>query len=70
MIGRDATQCQVVLDEPFISRLQAAIEVMADGRAAIKNLSSRATTFVNGQAVDSCLLNDGDRIEAWVGADA
>ncbi len=67
LIGRDATQCQLVLDEPYISRLQAAIEVLADGCAAIKNLSSRPTTFVNGEAVDSCLLNDGDRIQLGSG---
>jgi len=67
VIGRDTAQCQIVLNEGFISRLQAAIDVSTDGRAAIKNLSGRRTTFVNGQAVDMCLLNDGDRIEFGAG---
>lgn len=67
VIGRDATRCQIVIDQPFISRMQAAIEVHPDGQAAIKNLSSRPTTFVNGHAVDICALNSGDRIEIGAG---
>jgi len=67
VIGRDAAQCQILFDEPFISRLQAAIEISVRGQAAIKNLSSRMTTFVNGQVVDVCMLNDGDRIEMGAG---
>ncbi len=67
VIGRDAVQCQIVLDHPFISRLQAVIEVRDDGIIAIKNLSSRQTTFVNGQAIDVCALNDGDKLEMGAG---
>lgn len=67
VIGRDAEQCQIVLDEAFVSRLQAVIEVNVHGQAAIKNLSSRMTTFVNGQAVDVQFLNDGDRVEFGAG---
>ena len=37
------------------------------GQAALKNLSARLTTFVNGQAVDACVLRDGDRIEMGSG---
>ena len=67
LIGRDESQCQVFLNLPFISRVQAVIEVCDDGRAAIKNLSGRDTTFVNGQLVNVCLLNDGDLIEFGFG---
>lgn len=67
VIGRDVAQCQIVLDEPFISRRQAAIEVSIKGQAALKNLSSRMTTFVNGQVIDVCMLNDGDRIDLGAG---
>ncbi|HEV7928876.1 MAG TPA: FHA domain-containing protein, partial [Nitrosospira sp.] len=67
VIGRDATQCQIVLDQSYISRLQAVIEVHPDGMAAIKNLSNRETTFVNGQAIITCALNDGDSIEMGAG---
>ena len=62
VIGRDQAQCQIFLDEPFISRLQAAIEVSINGQAAIKNLSNKMTTFVNGQVIDVVILRDGDRI--------
>lgn len=67
LIGRDALQCLIALDQPFISRLQAVIEIAQNGQAVIKNLSSRQTTFVNGQAIDSRLLNNGDRIELGAG---
>lgn len=67
VIGRDVLQCRIALEEQFISRLQAVIEVRADGQAAIKNLSSRNSTFVNGQPVEISLLNDGDRIEFGIG---
>lgn len=67
LIGRDSSQCQIVLDHPFISRVQAAIEVSVRGQAAIKNISKKQTTFVNGQAIDVCILNDGDRIEMGAG---
>ena len=67
IIGRDVLQCQIVLEQPFISRLQAVIEVNQNGQVALKNLSGKQTTFVNGQAVDARLLNDGDRIELGAG---
>lgn len=63
IVGRDVLQCLILLDQPFISRLQAVIEVMQNGQTMIKNLSSRRTTFVNGQAIDSQILNNGDRVE-------
>ncbi len=67
VIGRDQAQCQIFLDEPFISRLQAAIEVSINGQAAIKNLSNKMTTFVNGQVIDVVMLKDGDRIDMGAG---
>lgn len=67
VIGRDAVQCQLVLNEAFISRLQAVIEVRENGSAGIKNLSARPTTFVNGQAIDTRALSDGDKIEIGAG---
>lgn len=67
IIGRDALQCQIVLEQSFISRLQAVIEVSQNGQAAIKNLSNRQTTLVNSQPIDVCVLNDGDKIELGAG---
>ena len=67
IIGRDAMQCQILFEQPFISRLQAAIEVQANGQTVIKNLSGMQTTFVNGLAIDTRILNDGDRVEFGAG---
>lgn len=67
LVGRDEALCQIVLNQPFVSRLQAAFEIAANGQVQLKNLSSRQTTFVNGQAVDSCFLKNGDRIDFGAG---
>lgn len=67
IIGRDHLQCQIVLEQPFVSRLQAVIEINPNGQAVIKNLSSGQTTFVNNQPIDVCILNDGDKIEFGTG---
>lgn len=66
-IGRDVLQCRIVLAQDFISRVQAVIDVGQNGQAAIKNLSSRQTTFVNNQPIDVCFLKDGDKIEFGTG---
>lgn len=67
IIGRDNLQCRIVLNQPYISRLQAVIEISQNGQAAVKNLSSRQTTFVNGQPVDIAVLKDGDQIDIGAG---
>lgn len=67
LVGRDATQCRIVLSQPFISRQQAVVEVNQNGQAAIKNLSGKQTTFVNGLAVGACVLRDGDTVEFGAG---
>ena len=67
IIGRDVLQCRILLEHPFISRLQAVIEVNQNGQTVIKNLSSKQTTFVNGQAIDTCALREGDRLELGAG---
>ncbi len=67
LIGRDETQCQVLLTQNFVSRLQAMIEVLPNGQVFITNLSSKQTTFVNGQIVSSQMLNNGDRVEFGAG---
>lgn len=67
LIGRDAASCHIVLEQPFISRLQALLEIQPDGKVLLKNLSSRQTTFVNARAVDSCFLENGARIDFGAG---
>ncbi len=67
LIGRDNVQCQIVLQPPFISRVQAVIEVGQNGQVTLKNLSSRQTTFVNTKPIDVCILNDGDTVDFGAG---
>lgn len=62
-IGRDVSQCNIVLNQDFISRLQAVIETNQNGQVIIKNLSGRQTTFVNNEPIDICKLKDGDKVE-------
>lgn len=67
IIGRDVSQCQIILEQSFISRLQAVIEINSHNQAFIKNLSKYQTTFVNSRPVDTCQLNNGDKIEFGAG---
>lgn len=67
LVGRDAATCQIVLEQSFVSRHQAALEVAADNQVSLENLSSRPTTLVNGKPITSCLLADGDRIDFGAG---
>src|SRR5215210_3272645 len=60
-IGRDASQCQIVLDQPIVSKRHALIE-MSGQQATIIDLGSRNGTFVNGEQVARRDLRDGDVI--------
>lgn len=62
LIGRDHARCRIVLPQSIISIVQASIEITAQRRAFIKNLSSKDTTFVNGIAVAESELQSGDVI--------
>jgi ABC-type multidrug transport system ATPase subunit len=62
VLGRDTTQCQLVLGQAVVSRRHAEIEVDAEGRVTITDLGSRQGTFVNGKRVERCELRDGDRV--------
>jgi ABC-type multidrug transport system ATPase subunit/pSer/pThr/pTyr-binding forkhead associated (FHA) protein len=62
LIGRDAAQCQIVLSYPFISRFQAAIKISSSGTVRVSNLSRHNTTFLNGQPLESGVLNNGDKL--------
>lgn len=59
-IGRDAT-CEIMLDDPHISRLHAEITHQGTG-IAIKDLGSTNGVFVNGKKVAEQTLLDGDKI--------
>lgn len=62
IIGRDSTQCQLVISQKVVSRRQAAIECDADGGVTVINLAPSESTFVNGAQVLRHKLNDGDRV--------
>ncbi len=62
LIGRDASQCDVVLENTAVSRRHARIELESDGSARITDLAARQTTFVNGRPVSEQALAAGDVI--------
>lgn len=62
VIGRDASQCNVVLENVNVSRRHARIELNPDGGARITDLASRNTTYVNGKPVSEQALSAGDVI--------
>lgn len=62
VLGRDATQCQFVLEQAVVSRRHAEISVDGLGRVTITDLGSRQGTFVNGNQVERHELRDGDRV--------
>jgi len=59
-LGRDAT-CQIVLDDPHISRAHAQITCNGSD-VVIKDLGSTNGIFVNGKKVTEQALLDGDKI--------
>src|ERR1044072_4572660 len=67
LIGRDPSQCQIVLGQRGISKLQAALEVDELKSVTLVDLSGKGTTFVNGQPVTRRQLNDGDCIGLGLG---
>jgi ABC-type lipoprotein export system ATPase subunit/pSer/pThr/pTyr-binding forkhead associated (FHA) protein len=62
ILGRDVTQCDIVLEQAVISKRHAAFETDEEGTVTVVDLSSKQTTFVNGAPVTSCKLKDGDRL--------
>ena len=60
-LGRDAT-CQIILDDPHISRLHAEIICKSNTEISIKDLGSTNGVFVNGKRVQEQSLMDGDKI--------
>src|SRR5215212_834179 len=67
LIGRDASQCQIVLGQSVISKIQAALEVDELKRVTLVDLSGKGTTFVNGQPVTRRELKDGDCVGLGLG---
>jgi S1-C subfamily serine protease len=62
VIGRDM-RCDLVIKDFKVSRRHAYLKVLPDGRAAIHDLGSSNGTFVNGQRVQSAILNGGEQLQ-------
>jgi serine protease Do len=60
-IGRERTICEIVLDNPKVSRLHAEV-VSIDGKVLLIDRNSSNGTYVNDQKIDKRYLNDGDII--------
>jgi len=61
-IGRDASQCNIVLEHMLISRCHAMIRFDNQGIATITDFESSQGTFVNEKSIKEQILNDGDRV--------
>jgi len=60
-IGR-ARECQLVLDDPLVSRRHAVVFTDGDG-SRLEDLGSRNGTLVNGERIEGSVeLADGDRV--------
>ena len=60
-IGRIPGQNQIVLEDSEISRFHATILVSSSGEFRLQDSSANGT-YVNGQRVETALLEPGDRI--------
>lgn len=67
ILGRDESQCQIVLTQGVISKVHAALEVDELQRVTLVDLSARQSTFVNGQPITRRELHDGDRVGFGLG---
>lgn len=67
VLGRDASQCQIVLGQNVISKVHAAFEVDAQQRVTLVDLTSKQSTYVNGEAITKRELRDGDRVGFGLG---
>ena len=60
-IGRESTICEIVLDNPKVSRLHAEV-VAIDGKVLLIDRNSSNGTYVNDHKIDKRFLQDGDII--------
>lgn len=60
-IGRESSICEIVLENPKVSRLHAEV-VSIDGRVLLIDRNSSNGTYVNDQKIDKRFLKDGDII--------
>ena len=60
-IGRESSICEIVLENPKVSRLHAEV-VQIDGKVLLIDRNSSNGTYVNDQKIDKRFLRDGDII--------
>jgi serine protease Do len=60
-IGRESAICEIVLENPKVSRLHAEV-VSIDGKVLLIDRNSSNGTYVNDQKIDKRILQDGDII--------
>jgi len=60
-IGRESTICEIVLENPKVSRLHAEV-VSIDGKTLLIDRNSSNGTYVNDHKIDKRFLQDGDII--------
>ncbi|HXG59638.1 MAG TPA: trypsin-like peptidase domain-containing protein [Thermoanaerobaculia bacterium] len=60
-IGRESAICEIVLENPKVSRLHAEV-VSIDGKVLLIDRNSSNGTYVNDQKIDRRYLKDGDII--------
>jgi S1-C subfamily serine protease len=60
-IGRESTICEIVLENPKVSRLHAEV-VSIDGKVLLIDRNSSNGTYVNDHKIDKRFLKDGDII--------
>ena len=60
-VGREHSMCEIVLDNPKVSRLHAEFVEM-NGRVLLIDRNSSNGTYVNDQKIDKRFLEDGDII--------
>lgn len=61
VIGR-ADSCDLVLDNPLVSRAHAVFEAVGDAMT-LRDLQSHNGTYVNGERLQACTLANGDEIK-------
>jgi S1-C subfamily serine protease len=60
-IGRESAMCEIVLENPKVSRLHAEV-VSIDGKVLLIDRNSSNGTYVNDHKIDKRFLKDGDII--------
>lgn len=60
-IGREASMCEIVLENPKVSRIHAEV-VEVDGKVLLIDRNSSNGTYVNDRRIDRHYLHDGDII--------